>query len=92
MTTPQRPMPPIPHEVERLLIIAPSWVGDCVMATPVFRAVREARPETFITAIVRPGLAELFNGATWFSSVIELDMRGVRVPGSRREPEAVVAR
>ena len=70
--------PPIALDVERLLIITPSWVGDCVMATPVFRAIREARPHAYITAIVRPGIEDLVNGTTWFNGVLELDMRGVR--------------
>jgi heptosyltransferase-2 len=79
--------PPIAPDVERLLIIAPSWVGDCVMATPVFRAIREARPHAFITAIVRPGIEDLLNGSTWFNGVIEMDMRGVR--GAMRAARAI---
>ena len=79
--------PAIAPGAERVLIIAPSWVGDCVMATPVFRAVREARPQAFITAIVRPGIEELLNGTQWFNGIIELDMRGVR--GAMRAARAV---
>ena len=29
----------------RVLVRVPTWIGDAVMATPVFRALRAAHPE-----------------------------------------------
>jgi heptosyltransferase II len=60
----------------RLLIVCPSWVGDCVMATPVFRAVRAAWPQATITALLRPGLDDLLAGSAWFDQVIAMPNRG----------------
>ncbi len=42
----------------RLLVVCPSWLGDCVMATPACRALREELPGAFIGALVRPGMEE----------------------------------
>ena len=55
--------PPIASDIERIAIICPSWVGDTVMATPVLRAVREARPTARIIAACRPGIDDLLAGA-----------------------------
>ncbi len=50
------------HRPRRLLVVMPSWVGDCVMATPTLAALRAALPGALIGALVRPGLDELLAG------------------------------
>lgn len=42
------------------IVIAPNWLGDCVMALPVLRAIRRARPEDSLAVFARPGPAALF--------------------------------
>lgn len=55
------------HELpRRLLVIAPSWVGDVVMATPTFRAIRDRLPGSFIGVLVKPGMEGLLAGTTFF--------------------------
>ena len=54
--------PPVPADLERLLIVCPSWVGDAVMATPTLLAVRQARPNARIIALARPGPADVLAG------------------------------
>ncbi len=53
----------------RLLVVMPSWVGDCVMATPALRVLRELLPGAFIGALVRPGLDELLAGTEFFDAI-----------------------
>lgn len=56
-----------------LLVRAPNWVGDLVMATPAFRALREGFPAARITVQLREGLRPLLEGAPWFDEVLPLD-------------------
>jgi heptosyltransferase-2 len=46
----------------RILVRAPNWVGDVVMATPALRALRSAQPRAEITLEGRPFLAGLVRG------------------------------
>ena len=50
----------------RTLVVAPNWVGDCVMAEPLFRALAGSSRE--IVALARPGLHPLFD---LFPGVVE---------------------
>ncbi len=45
-----------------ILVVLPTWVGDCVMATPALRAIRDRYPKSRITHLVEPNLAELIQG------------------------------
>lgn len=76
------PAPPIPNDVKRLAILFPSWVGDTVMATPVLRAVRAARPDTRVAVLCRPGLDQLLAGCPWVDDIVAVDMK--RIGGTLR--------
>ena len=57
----------------KILVRAPNWAGDVVMATPGFRALRAAHPQAHIALQVRPSLAPLVAGSPWFDAVLPLD-------------------
>ena len=40
-------------EPRNLLLVMPTWVGDCVMATPAVRSLRRRFPDARLTALVR---------------------------------------
>jgi heptosyltransferase-2 len=71
-------------DVERILVRAPNWAGDLVMATPGFRALRAAWPGAELVLHVREGLASLVAGAPWFDAVLPLASYG-------RGPAALLA-
>jgi lipopolysaccharide heptosyltransferase II len=55
----------------RLGIILPNWIGDCVMATPALRALRQrVGTEGQLVGIMRPYVAEVFSGSRWFDQTI----------------------
>lgn len=62
-------MSPAPPKPERLLVAMPSWVGDCVMATPALRSLRDALPDARIGALFKPGPDILFDDADLFDRV-----------------------
>ncbi|HEV2983745.1 MAG TPA: lipopolysaccharide heptosyltransferase II [Vicinamibacterales bacterium] len=48
------------HSFERLVILAPNWLGDAIMALPAIADVRRAVPGASIAAAARPAIAPLF--------------------------------
>lgn len=55
-------MPPPPECPLRVAIIAPSWVGDVVMATPALRRIRSALPGATLALVHKPGIAGVVEG------------------------------
>jgi heptosyltransferase-2 len=92
----RRTNPPLPSDLESLLIVCPSWVGDSVMATPILRAARLLLPETRLIVAARRGLDGLLRGAPWLDELITLDMGGLLGPLHaaaairRRRPQAAL--
>ena len=46
--------------MKRLVVLAPNWLGDAVMALPAIADVRRAAPDASITVAARPAIAPLF--------------------------------
>jgi len=57
---------------QRILVRAPNWAGDLVMATPAFRALRAAYPSAQLVLHVREALAPLLAGAPWFDELLPI--------------------
>ncbi|MDZ4755943.1 MAG: lipopolysaccharide heptosyltransferase II [Phycisphaerae bacterium] len=69
----------------RGLIVAPSWVGDAVMATPAFVALRAAWPAAHLTLVCRPGIDQVLanlrsNDRDVFDSIVVDRMGGAFGP------------
>jgi heptosyltransferase-2 len=50
--------------VQRLVVRAPNWLGDAVMALPAMAAVRHGLPEAAIAVAAPPAIAPLFHERT----------------------------
>jgi len=61
-----------------ILVFCPNLVGDTVMATPAFRALRNGYPEARIVAVVKPNVAPTLDGGPWFDDRIGYDPRSDR--------------
>ena len=60
-------------EAKRILVRAPNWVGDVVMATPAFRCIRENFSDSHITLLIKKNLRGIVAGSSWFNEVIEFE-------------------
>ena len=58
---------------KRLLVRAPNWLGDAVMATPFLKRLAAKTPGAEIDVLAKPGLVELFSGAPGVHRVIPID-------------------
>lgn len=59
--------------MNNILITAPNWVGDIVMATPAFRCIRDNYPGAKVTLLLKPYVKGILEGAPWFDEIIEYD-------------------
>lgn len=71
----------------KLLIVMPTWLGDCVMATPTLRALRVLYPDAHISALVRHNIRPILDGLNSVDRLLSVrprDKRGGKKSGRRR--------
>src|SRR5258708_33088283 len=61
--------------MKHLVILAPNWLGDAVMALPAIADVRRAAPGATITVAARPPVAPLFALVPGVTDTIVLERR-----------------
>jgi heptosyltransferase-2 len=61
--------------MKRLVILAPNWLGDAVMALPAIADVRRAAADAHITVAARPAVAPLFALVPGVNATIVLKRR-----------------
>src|SRR3954462_3667646 len=66
----------------RIAVFLPNWVGDVVMATPAVHALRERYPDARILGVLKPYVADVLGGSSWFNDLIPFDKRGGERLGS----------
>jgi heptosyltransferase-2 len=77
---------PVSRRPDRILVRGPNWLGDLVMSTPGFRALRRAYPLAKIVALVPATLAPLLAGSRDFDEIWPLRSRtlsGMRADARR---------
>jgi heptosyltransferase-2 len=57
----------------KIAVFCPNLIGDTVMATPAFRALRQGFADATLTAIIKPRIWPTLQGTSWFDDVIHLD-------------------
>jgi heptosyltransferase-2 len=60
----------------KMLIRAPNWIGDAVMAIPALDTIRRLRANDEICILARPVVAELFSSQPFADRILEYDFRG----------------
>jgi heptosyltransferase-2 len=60
----------------RVAVFLPNWVGDAVMATPAIHALRQRYPDARFLAVLKPYVAGILDGTSWFDRHIYADKCG----------------
>jgi heptosyltransferase-2 len=72
----------------KIAVFLPNWIGDVVMATPAFRALREHFTVGEIVGVCKPYVAEVVAGSPWFDRMTFLDRVG---PWANRWPAVTMS-
>jgi heptosyltransferase-2 len=60
----------------RLVVVAPNWLGDAVLALPAIASLRQWHPAVHLTVAARPSVAPLFSLVDGVDAVLTLGRRG----------------
>jgi heptosyltransferase II len=60
----------------RIVVLAPNWLGDAIMALPALADVRRALPAAHVAVAARPPVAPLFTAVPGADGVRVLEVRG----------------
>ena len=77
MSSHSSPLPPRPSPTtpSRILVVAPSWIGDTVIAQPLFMRLVERDPGCEIDALAQPWVAPVLRAMPQIAGVIESPLR-----------------
>ena len=74
--------------MDRLLVLAPNWLGDVVMALPALEAIRRWRPDVHLAVAARASVAPILTLAHGIDELIPLRGRGDWRDGAGRRADA----
>ncbi len=61
-----------------LMVFCPNWVGDVVMATPVFSCLRQNFPRLAVTGVIRKYARGVIADGPWFDRIIDCEDKTVK--------------
>jgi heptosyltransferase II len=59
----------------KIAVFCPNLIGDTVMATPTFRALRRGFPAATIVGVIKPKVAPTLDATPWFDDSIYFDSK-----------------
>jgi lipopolysaccharide heptosyltransferase II len=69
-------VPEVPDVPGRLVVLAPNWLGDAVLALPVITDLHRAWPDTTIAVAARASVAPLYSMVPAIREVVALEVGG----------------
>ncbi|OGW60002.1 MAG: lipopolysaccharide heptosyltransferase II [Nitrospirae bacterium RBG_16_64_22] len=75
--------------IERILIMAPNWIGDAVLALPAVASVAKGFPGARIDVLARGEVADIFLGQDAVSAIRRVDRSDLRGIGLLRTASAL---
>jgi heptosyltransferase II len=61
--------------MNRILVIAPNWIGDAVMSQPLLAAIKVSYPHAVIDVLATPWVAPVYRACSEVTELIEADLR-----------------
>ncbi len=61
-----------------IIVFCPNWVGDVVMATPVFDCLRQNYPEAKLIGVIRRYTRGVIEDGPWFDRIIDCNEKTVK--------------
>lgn len=88
-------MQAFPRNPAKILVRSTNWIGDAVMTTPAVRTIRENSPESEITMLVHPWVADVFRYSPRVDRIFLYEKKGnhkglkgmLRLAGELREQQ-----
>jgi heptosyltransferase-2 len=71
----------------RLGVFLPNWIGDVVMATPALSALRILAGDGALVGVMRPYVAEVLAGSSWFDETLIYSKKPARRERTRRSSD-----
>ncbi|MCM8786628.1 MAG: lipopolysaccharide heptosyltransferase II [Candidatus Omnitrophica bacterium] len=59
--------------MKRILIVNVNWLGDALMTTPVFKAIKETLPSSYLAVMVVPRLIDVFSQNPYIDEIVIFD-------------------
>jgi heptosyltransferase-2 len=72
--------------MNRIIIFAPNWLGDAVMALPAISDIRRELPQAVIAVAAKPSIAPLFEMVTGIDEVVTIE-NGLRRLEAKIQPD-----
>jgi len=61
--------------MKRILVVSVNWLGDAILITPVFKALKEAFPSSYVCVMAVERVKGVFTGNSYIDEVIVFDER-----------------
>jgi heptosyltransferase II len=61
--------------MNRILVIAPNWIGDAVMSQPLLATIKASYPHAVIDVLATPWVAPVYRACSEVTELIEADLR-----------------
>lgn len=71
--------------MNRILIIAPNWIGDAVMSEPLLAKLKTLYPQSIIDVLASPWVAPIYRACAQVNEVIVADLAHKRLQWSLRK-------
>ncbi len=63
--------------MKKILVVGVNWLGDAILTTPVFRALKETYPSSYVAVMTVPRAKDIFTANPFIDEVIIFDEKSI---------------